>query len=192
MQAIDCKYFNTGRNLQEVAELIEEDLAKVYSSYLVRRRVLSEEKKICQQEYMAANTGDRSENAPLQAAIENIKRNNLDIRECEEVISGLAAIEDAGFLSKIYSADSEILEGKRKYNSIGKVVLYSTVRLDFNGDELIFRIYPDNISHIDIGVMAANTKLASSLMGKGVGECVEISRNATAGKFAVYKILEIY
>lgn len=192
MQTLDCKHFSPTMDLKSVAEQIENDLAHIYTTHLKRRANLNDEKKKCQEEYMAANTGDRSENAPLQAAIENLKRNNLDIRECENVISGLAAIEDAGFLKKIFEEGSEVLKGKRKYNSIGKVVMYSTVRLDFEGDELIFRIYPDGVSHIDIGVMAANSKLASSLMGKVVGDKVSVTRNSSAGKYAVYTIKEIY
>jgi hypothetical protein len=77
------------------------------------------------------------------------------------------------------------------YNTCGIVVLYSTVRLEMNGDLYTYRIYPEGVSFIDIGVMAADSRVARVLLGKEVGAEVGIQHTSNS-KVLTYKIVDIY
>ena len=77
------------------------------------------------------------------------------------------------------------------YNYCGVIVMYTTVRLRLDGQIMTYKIYPKGLSFIDIGVMAADAKLAIALMGKHKGDKVLI-RHASRNKTLEYEILDIY
>jgi hypothetical protein len=78
-----------------------------------------------------------------------------------------------------------------RYNTCGVIVPYTTVRLDMNGKLMTYRIYPEGVSFIDIGVMAANARVARAIIGKEKGESVSI-RHDSNGTLLNYKIVDIY
>lgn len=157
---------------------ISDDIARKFeekkSQLFIERDSLMEKQKKATEDYKAANTGDRSENAPLEAAINDMREVNASIIKNETLIRRVSNVEDLS-----------------RYNSVGIVVLYATVRLECEGEEYIYRIYPSGISYVDIGVMSASSRLAVALMGKVVGDEVQIMHDGN-GKLLTYKIKEIY
>ena len=101
--------------------------------------------------------------------------------------------EDAYSLQMIVEL-GDLYESIKKphYNSVGFVLPYSTVRLDMNGSIMTYKIYPEGISFIDIGVIAQNSRLAMALMNKHAGEIVQIQRGSKGSADIQYKILEVY
>lgn len=77
------------------------------------------------------------------------------------------------------------------YNYCGVIVLYTTVRLDLDGRLFTYKIYPKGLSFIDDGVMAADSRLATALIGRHKGDIVSI-RHASKGKILNYKVVDIY
>lgn len=161
-------------NLKESADQIANKLEARRLELLQLKEKLAQQRDECYEEYRMANTGDRSENAPLEAAIRHMQENNAAIIANDTQLKQMDAVADL-----------------ERYNSVGIVVLYSTVRLTVEGKELIYRIYPEDVSFVDIGVMAANSRLATALMGKVAGDYVDVehtSRNISLR----YHIEEIY
>lgn len=78
-----------------------------------------------------------------------------------------------------------------KYNHCGIVVLYSTVRVRLLGKTFTYKIYPKGLSFIDEGVIAQNSRLATALMGRKVGDIVSIHHSSN-GSMLDYEIVEIY
>lgn len=77
------------------------------------------------------------------------------------------------------------------YNFCGIIVMYTTVRLRLDDKIMTYKIYPNGLSFIDIGVMAADSKVAAALMGKRKGDVVHI-RHASKNKVLEYEILDIF
>lgn len=77
------------------------------------------------------------------------------------------------------------------YNYCGIIVMYTTVRLKLGGEIMTYKIYPKGLSFIDIGVMAADSKVASALMGKRKGDVIHIG-HASKNKVLEYEIVDIY
>lgn len=78
-----------------------------------------------------------------------------------------------------------------EYNSCGVIVMYSTVRINYNGADRVYRIFPTGISFLDIGVMAADSRVGSALMGRRKGETIILSHAATKQRLQC-KILDVY
>lgn len=83
------------------------------------------------------------------------------------------------------------IKAVRPYNYCGVVVMYTTVRLNLDGRRFTYKIYPKGLSFIDDGVMAADARLATALLGRHVGDTVSI-RNMSKGKIINYIVEEIY
>lgn len=77
------------------------------------------------------------------------------------------------------------------YNSCGIIVPYSTVRINYNGADRVYRIFPAGISFLDIGVMAADSRVGSALLGRRKGETVTLSHAATKQRLQC-KIIDVY
>lgn len=161
-------------SLKETSDQIAENLRLKQEVLAKVRNELLEERLQAAEEYKAANTGDRSENAPLEAAIERMQKVNSKIIENEKQIHLISSIDDLS-----------------RYNSVGIVVLYSTVRIRCRGKEFVYRIFPAGISYLDIGVMAANSRVASAIMGRQVGDVIYLTHDGE-GTEVEYEILEIY
>ena len=102
--------------------------------------------------------------------------------------TGLAVME--------YRVLSELNEARKMkqvppYNYCGLVVMYTTVRLHRGSQYYTYKIYPKGLSFIDDGIMAANSRLATALMGKKKGDKVSI-RHGSQDTVLVYEIVDIY
>lgn len=130
----------------------------------------------------------------LPALLRKIKRSTYEgaVEEFEEFVEQMGA-EDAYSLQMIVEL-GDLYESVKKphYNSVGFVLPYSTVRLDMDGSIMTYKIYPEGISFIDIGVIAQNSRLAMALMNKHAGEVVQIQRGSKGSADIQYKILEVY
>lgn len=248
-------------SLQEAANIISDELISEKSRLEKTRASLQEEKKRYDEDYIRANDGDSSENAPLDKAKENLRLVTGKIIANLKLLQGMEGLEDVRFLVGVYDfiplvenirgveeeclsyilqlfevSNLEEIPDKirdmyykdlavkidalwnsckgngwserslqcanafldfykiRKmppYNYCGLIVPYSTVRLEINGTQLTYRIYPDNISFTDIGVIAANSRLAEALLGRMKGDSVTIQHTSQKSAL-VYKILDVY
>lgn len=103
---------------------------------------------------------------------------------------------NAGIMAQEYKVLSDFehikaMKSVRPYNYCGVIVMYTTVRLDLDGRMFTYKIYPKGLSFIDDGVMAADARLATALMGRHAGDTVSI-RNSSKGQILNYKVLDIY
>lgn len=156
------------------AKEIEDALYMKIQSLHVELGRLSKERLECIEEYKLANTGDRSENAPLEAAIRHMSETNSAMLVVSTQLHQLDKIHDI-----------------KKYNSVGIVLPYSTVLLECNGEEHIYRIFPDDISFVEFGIISVKSRLAAALLGKVVGDVVEVDH--TSKKISLsWTIKEIY
>ena len=163
-------------DLKSRALEIDRQLRQKIDDLYEQRKALFSERLQAYEEYRAADPGhDRSENAPLDAAINHIKEVNA------------AMITNAATLKSLTS-----LEDLTKYNPIGMVVMYSTVHLRRNdGEEFCYRIYPEGVSYPEYGVIAADSRLATVLIDKVVGDVVGVE-HVTRHETLNYEIIEIY
>ena len=162
--------------LSQLSVEIDTQLRNKVDELIKQRSALYEERVTAYEEYRAADPGhDRSENAPLDAAIAHIKEVNGAMIANESTLRNLSSVEDL-----------------INYNAIGLVVPYSTVRLRRDdGEEMCYRIYPPGVSYPEILVIAEDSRLAIALMGKEVGDVVGVS-HTTKHKVLNYEILEIH
>lgn len=162
-------------SLKEISESITQQFEAKRSEALALREQYNNERAEAYQEYRTANSfGDRRENAMLDAAIESMSIINSKILNNEARLKQM-----------------EVMDDLSTYNSVGIVVLYSTVRLECEGQEYIYKIYPGKLSYVDIGIISETSRLATAIMGKTVGDVVGVdhsSKNITLE----YTIKEIY
>lgn len=279
--------------LKEASDMISDTLINERLSLKERRNQLEKLKEKYQDDYIAANDGDARENAPLEAAIENLKNVTGDIVAITKKYQSLDAVEDSRYLNATYDYDGLIetvsglspdssrvffqifgvtgieefltvirgisleqlneailkfdeyygitvmnnlkvdypedhqiwksrmlleqtviarrtggelamehkvltdlghvrsMKAMPPYNYCGIVVMYSTVRMRMGGNLYTYRIYPKGLSFIDDGAMAANSRLATAIMGKKKGDVVTI-RHASRDTLLSYEIVDIY
>lgn len=248
-------------SLQEAASMISNALIKARDDLEKSKKQLFEDKKKYEEAYVLAYAdGDASENAPLEAAIQNLKMVTGEIGSNARVLQIMDRLEDVEYLIGTYDftdletaiikmpeedkeqlfkaagvTGTEALKEKLRnmsitevaavckayqswikakynideddclqslagflsvvlmprYNTCGIVVPYSTVRMEMNGKTMTYRIYPDGVAFIDIGVMAANARVARAIMGKQKGDSVSIRHDST-GVLLTYKIIDVY
>ena len=77
------------------------------------------------------------------------------------------------------------------YNSCGIIVPYSTVRINYRGEDMVYRIFPAGISFLDIGVIAADSRVGSAILGRRKGETVTLGHAATKQRLQC-KIIDVY
>lgn len=161
-------------NLKDKADSIAAAFEKKRSEVRASLEECIKDREAAYDEYRKANTGDRAENAPLDAAIDHMKKANAKILATEKFIKTIDALPDIS-----------------TYNSVGFVVEFATVRIQCEGEEFVYRIYPKGISFIEIGIIAADSRLAIAIMGKRAGDIVGVE-DTSIGATIEYKILEVY
>lgn len=119
----------------------------------------------------ARDKGDLSENAEYAAAKEAQSMLELKISKLQEVLNNARLIDE------------------RKLDNT-KILIFSTVKLrnSQNGTEVIYTVVPENEANIKIGKLSVSSPIAKGLLGKSIGETVEIT--VPAGKIT-FKIVEI-
>jgi len=119
----------------------------------------------------ARDKGDLSENAEYAAAKEAQSMLELKISKIQEVLNNARLIDE------------------RKLD-ISKVLIFSTVKLKNaqNGAVVNYTRVPENEANIKIGKLSVSSPIAKGLLGKSIGQTVEII--VPAGKIT-FEIVEI-
>jgi transcription elongation factor GreA len=119
----------------------------------------------------ARDKGDLSENAEYAAAKEAQSMLELKISKLQEVLNNARLIDE------------------RKLDNT-KILIFSTVELrnSQNNTSVIYTLVPENEANIKIGKLSVSSPIAKGLLGKSIGETVEIT--VPAGKIT-FEIVEI-
>ena len=119
----------------------------------------------------ARDKGDLSENAEYAAAKEAQSMLELKISKLREVLG-----------------NARLIDERRLDNS--KILIFSTVKLknSLNGTVVTYTLVPENEANIKVGKLSVSSPIAKGLLGKSIGEKVEIS--VPAGKITL-EIIEI-
>jgi transcription elongation factor GreA len=119
----------------------------------------------------ARDKGDLSENAEYAAAKEAQSMLELKISKLQEVISNARLLD----------------ESKMDFS---KVLIFSVVKLKNteNGNIVTFTLVPEHESNVKLGKISVNSPISKGLLGKSLGDKVEIV--IPAGKVA-FEIIEI-
>jgi len=128
-----------------------------------------ERPKVIQQIATARELGDLRENAEYHSAKEKQGFIEAQIADYEDKINRAEIV----YISKL---------------SGNKVVFGATVLLDNGKKEISYQIVSDFEANLDLGLISANSPVAKALLGKEVGDEIEIN---TPGGIVFYEILSI-
>ncbi len=128
-----------------------------------------ERPKVIQQIAAARELGDLRENAEYHSAKEKQGFIEAQIADYEDKINRAEIV----YISKL---------------SGNKVVFGATVLLDNGKKEISYQIVSDFEANLDLGLISANSPVAKALLGKEVGDEIEIN---TPGGIVFYEILSI-
>jgi transcription elongation factor GreA len=119
----------------------------------------------------ARDKGDLSENAEYAAAKESQSMLELKISKLQEVLG-----------------NARLIDERRLDNT--KILIFSTVKLknSLNGNIVSYTLVPENEANIKIGKLSVSSPIAKGLLGKSIGQTVEIT--VPAGKIT-FEIVEI-
>ncbi len=119
----------------------------------------------------ARDKGDLSENAEYAAAKEAQSMLEMKISKLQDTISNARLIDE------------------RKLDN-SKILIFSTVKLknSQNHSEVAYTLVPENEANIKLGRLSVSSPIAKGLLGKSIGETVEIA--IPAGKIT-FEIVEI-
>jgi transcription elongation factor GreA len=137
----------------------------------LQQLVAVERPMISRQIAEARDKGDLSENAEYAAAKEAQSMLELKISKMQEMISNARLIDE----SKLDNT---------------KVLIFSTVKLlnTQNNSVVTYTLVPENEANVKSGKISVNSPISKGLLGKCIGEKVEIA--VPAGKIA-FEIIEI-
>jgi transcription elongation factor GreA len=137
----------------------------------LQRLEMVERPLISRQIAEARDKGDLSENAEYAAAKEAQSMLEMKISKMQDVISNARLID----------------ESKLDYT---KVLIFSTVKLrnTLNDQIVTYTLVPENEASVKQGKISVNSPISKGLLGKCIGEKVEIA--VPAGKIA-FEIIEI-
>jgi transcription elongation factor GreA len=119
----------------------------------------------------ARDKGDLSENAEYAAAKEAQSMLEMKISKLQDIVSNARLIDE------------------RKLDNT-KILIFSTVLLRniLNNTTVNYTLVPENEANIKIGKLSVSSPIARGLLGKSIGETVEIA--VPAGKIT-FEIVEI-
>ena len=119
----------------------------------------------------ARDKGDLSENAEYAAAKEAQSMLEMKISKLQDTVSNARLIDE------------------RKLDNT-KILIFSTVTLKNtqNGSSVVYTLVPENEANFKIGKLSVSSPIAKGLLGKSIGETVEIT--IPAGKIT-FEIVEI-
>lgn len=124
----------------------------------------------------AVALGDLRENAEFTASVEKLSQLNSRM---SNVIIQLKGIEE--------------MEGEELYESIGMVVLFSTVRvlLRETGERFTFKLYPGKVSKVEEGIVSRESPVGRSVWLKTKGSVFTVE-HAVTGEPIEYEIEDLY
>ncbi|MEI7661988.1 MAG: transcription elongation factor GreA [Bacteroidota bacterium] len=119
----------------------------------------------------ARDKGDLSENAEYAAAKEAQSMLELKISKLQEVLSNARLIDE------------------RKLDNT-KVLIFSTVKLKNtqNGAMVTYTLVPENEANIKFGKLSVSSPIAKGLLGKVIGDTVEITVPAGKITFEIFEL----
>jgi transcription elongation factor GreA len=140
----------------------------------LQQLVMVERPSISRQIADARDKGDLSENAEYAAAKEAQSMLELKISKMQETIS-----------------NARLIDEKKLDNS--KILIFSTVKLKNagNGAVVTYTLVPENEANIKIGKLSVSSPIAKGLLGKTLGDKVEISVPAGTVTFEIIEILRL-
>ena len=155
--------------MTEIKYYTQEGLAKLQEE--LQKLISVDRPSISKQIAEARDKGDLSENAEYAAAKEAQSMMELKINKLQEVISNARLLDE----SRLDST---------------KVLIFSTVKLKNtqNGSEVTYTLVPENEANVKLGKISVNSPISKGLLGKSIGDKVEIT--VPAGTVA-FEIIEI-
>ncbi len=155
--------------MSEIKYYTPEGLQKLKEE--LQNLVFVERPLISRQIAEARDKGDLSENAEYAAAKESQSMLELKISKLQDVVSNARLIDE----SKLDNT---------------KVLIFSTVKLKntLNNTVVIYSLVPENEANVKQGKISVNSPIAKGLLGKCIGDKVEIL--VPAGTIA-FEIIEI-
>ena len=151
-------------------QLTENDVKKIEEEIEYRKLVVRKEALDAVKEARAQ--GDLSENFEYQAAKKDKNRNESRIRYLERMLK-----------------TSEIISDESKDDEVG---LYNTVELYFEDDDETetFKVVTSVRGNSLKGLISTESPIGSAILGKKVGDRVEIKVNDTYSYYVVIKSIE--
>jgi transcription elongation factor GreA len=155
--------------MSDIKYFTPEGLQKVKDE--LQQLVTVERPLISRQIAEARDKGDLSENAEYAAAKEAQSMLEIKISKLQDVLS-----------------NARLVDEKKLDNS--RVLIFSTVKLKntSNGSQVSYTLVAENEANIKQGKISVNSPIAKGILGKTIGETVEITIPAGA---ITFKILEI-
>ena len=155
--------------MTEIKYFTQEGLNKLQEE--LQKLISVDRPSISRQIAEARDKGDLSENAEYAAAKEAQSMLELKINKLQEVISNARLLDE----SKLDST---------------KILIFSTVKLrnTLNNFVVTYTLVPENEANVKLGKISVNSPIAKGLLGKSIGEKVEIT--VPAGTVA-FEIIEI-
>jgi transcription elongation factor GreA len=155
--------------MTEIKHYTQEGLDKLQEE--LHKLVTVERPSISKQIAEARDKGDLSENAEYAAAKEAQSMLELKINKLQEVISNARLLDE----SKLDST---------------KVLIFSTIKLrnTLNNSVVTYTLVPENEANVKSGKISVNSPISKGLLGKSIGDKVEIT--VPAGTVA-FEIIEI-
>lgn len=130
------------------------------------------------EEYKAASAqGDRSENAELTKAIEDLANINQTLADLRSALNNIQLN----------------VRDHSNYEPVGKVVIYSTVLLRqvSTGIEYVFKLFPAGVSDLSRKILDSGSRIGQAIMLKQKGEIVVVE-DALLRKPERWEIVDIY
>ena len=155
--------------MAEIKYYTQEGLAKLQEE--LQNLIAVERPSISRQIAEARDKGDLSENAEYAAAKEAQSMLELKISKLQDVIS-----------------NARLLDESRLDSS--KILIFTTVKLKNtqNNGVVTYTLVPENEANVKLGKISVNSPIAKGLLGKSIGDKVEIT--VPAGTVA-FEIIEI-
>ncbi|MEI8005675.1 MAG: transcription elongation factor GreA [Bacteroidota bacterium] len=140
----------------------------------LNKLVMVERPSISRQIAEARDKGDLSENAEYSAAKEAQSLLELKISKMQDTVS-----------------NARLIDEKKLDNT--KVLIFSTVKLKntSNGSVVTYTLVPENEANIKVGKLSVSSPIAKGLLGKIIGDKVEITVPAGVVAFEIIEISRI-
>jgi transcription elongation factor GreA len=155
--------------MNDTLYVTEEGLLKLKEELIQLRNV--ERPSISKQIAEARDKGDLSENAEYSAAKEAQGMLELKINRLEDII-----------------ARSRVLDGTRTDISTVRILNKVRIRNKSNNSEMEYQIVPESEANLKIGKIAVNSPIAQGLIGKKVGDVVQIKVPSGVIQFEIINI----
>ncbi len=170
-QCRDSSYFLTYHEMimSEVVYVTDEGLRKMKEELDLLRNI--ERPSISRQIAEARDKGDLSENAEYSAAKEAQGMVEMKIARIEDQI-----------------ARSRVIDGSRNDTSTVKILNRVRIRNKANGATMEYQLVPEGEANLKEGKLAASSPIAQGIMGRKVGDIIDVTVPAGVIPFEIIDI----